>query len=166
MHQLLRILARAAVIAVIASLFPARLHASDLWLDGSYAKPLGWNVGAFLFFDPDDVQNRNGGHRIIVGGNVGSNGMQAWGGKPLDLPGGGNNGALDLRAVITRTWDNPRGASPNSTYVGGEVGWLGLVGFFGASRLSVGYAKRVSGPSPGDGHLLTWGVGYEIPAFW
>jgi len=124
MHQLLRILARAAVIVVIASLFPAKLHASDLWLDARYAKPLRWNVGAFLFFDQDDVQNRNGGRRIIVGGNVGPNGMQAWGGKPLDLPGGGSNGALDLRAVITRTWDNPRGASPNSTYAGGEVGWV------------------------------------------
>ena len=159
MQQLLRILARAAVIVVIASLFPAKLHASDLWLDASYAQPLRWNVGAFLFFD--------GGRRIIVGGNVGPNGMQAWGGKLLDRPGGGNNGwALDLRAVITRTWDNPRGASPNSTYVGGEVGWLGQVGFWGDSRLSVGYAKRVSGPSPGDGHILTWGVGFEIPAFW
>ena len=167
MHQLLRILARAAVIVVIASLFPAKLHASDWWLDASYTQPLRWNVGASLFFDHYDFQNRKAGRRIIVGGKVGPNGMQAWGGKLLDRPGGGNNGwALDLRAVITRTWDNPRGASPNSTYVGGEVGWLGLVGFWGVSRLSVGYAKRVSGPSPGDGHILTWGVGYEIPAFW
>src|SRR5258706_7125062 len=102
MHQLLRILARAAVIVVIASLFPAKLHASDLWLDASYAKPLRWDVGAFLFFDHDDVQNRNGGRRIIVGGNVGPNGMQAWGGKALDLPGGGGNGGLELRAVVTR----------------------------------------------------------------
>jgi hypothetical protein len=105
MQQLLRILARAAVIVVIASLFPAKLHASDWWLDASYAQPLRWNVGAFLFFDR--------GRRIIVGGNVGPNGMQAWGGKLLDRPGGGSNGwALDLRAVITRTRDNPRGASP------------------------------------------------------
>jgi len=50
MHQLLRILARAAVIVVIASLFPAKLHARDLWIDASYAKPLRWNVGAFLFY--------------------------------------------------------------------------------------------------------------------
>ena len=55
------------MIVVIASLFPAKLHASDLWLDANYAKPLRWNVGAFLFFDQDDVQNRNGGRRIIVG---------------------------------------------------------------------------------------------------
>lgn len=166
MHHLLRLIARAAVIVVIASLVPAKLQASDVWVDASYATPLRWNVGAFLFFDQDDVQNGKGGRRLMVGGNGGPNGMQAWGGKPLELPGGGINGALDVRAVITRTWDNPRGASPNSTYVGGEVGWLGQVGFWALLRPSVGYAKRVSGPSSANGHIVTWGVGVEIPWVW
>jgi hypothetical protein len=166
MLQLVRILARAVVIVVIASLFPAKLHASELWLDPNYATPVRWNFGASLFFFEQkprcdtgwfNIQRSDGCRRsIIAGGSVGRGGMQAWGGKTL--PGDEVFGEWDFRAVVTRTWDHPRGASPNSTYVGGEVGWW-LVW-----RFSVGYAKRVSGPSPGDGHTLTWGVGFEIPA--
>jgi len=165
MHQLLRIVARAAVIVVIALLFPAKLQAGDLWFEASYVKPIGWNAGALLFFDPD-VQDGHRDRRIIVGGNVGPNGMQAWGGKLLELPGGGLFEVLDVRAVITRTWDHPLGASPNSTYAGGEVGWGGPVAFLGLLRPSVGYAKRVSGPSSGNGHIVTWGVGLAIPWVW
>jgi hypothetical protein len=81
--------------------------------------------------------------------------MQAWGGMALlgDAVGG------DVRAVVTRTWDNPRGASANSTYVGGEIG------LFSGWRVSVGYAKRISGPSTGNDHVITWSVGAEIPWF-
>ena len=52
----LRILARAAAIVVIAALVPAKLQAADLWVDASYAKPIGWNGGAFLVFDQYDAQ--------------------------------------------------------------------------------------------------------------
>jgi hypothetical protein len=152
-----RVLARLATILVIACLCPATVRAGDfhaLLLDASYARPLRWNVGASLFFSPDDVGKSQGGTGIIVGGSVGAGGMQVWGGK--ELLGGPN---IDVRGVVTRTWDNPRGASANATYVGGEVGWgLGW-------RVSVGYAKRLSGPSTGSDHIITWGVGAEIPWF-
>ena len=137
---------------------PVKQQASELrafLLDGNYAKPVRWNVGAALFFSHDDVGNSDGGSGLIVGGSVGAGGAQAWAGKALL----GSVGNYDFRAVVTRTWDDPRGASRNSTYVGGEVGCgLGL-------RLSVGYAKRISGPSTGDGHIVTWGVGLEIPVW-
>ncbi len=146
----------AATILAIACLCPANVQASDfqaVFLDGNYANPVRWNVGASLFFSHDDVKNSDGGSGLIVGGSVGAGGMQVWGGKALL----GNVGNVDFRAVVTRTWDNPRGASPNSTYVGGEVGWgLGV-------RLSVGYGKRIRGPSTDDGHIITWGLGLEIP---
>ena len=137
---------------------PAKRQASELrafFLDGGYAKPVRWNVGAALFFSHGDVGNSDGGSGLIVGGSVGAGGTQVWAGKALL----GNMGNVDVRAMVTRTWDNPRGASPNSTYVGGEVGWgLGV-------RLSVGYAKRIKGPATDDGHIVTWGVGLEIPVW-
>jgi hypothetical protein len=137
---------------------PAKRQASDfqaVFLDGNYATPVRWNLGAALFFSHDDIKNSDGGSGLIVGGSVGAGGTQVWAGKALL----GDVGNVDFRAVVTRTWDNPRGASPNSTYVGGEVGWgLGV-------RLSVGYAKRIRGPSTGDGHIVTWGVGLEIPVW-
>lgn len=154
----LRFPTRAAAIVVITCFFPAKLQAGDfqaLFLDANYAKPVRWNVGASLFFSHDDVANSDGGSGIIVGGSVGAGGMQVWGGKALL----GDVGNIDFRAVVARTWDNPRGASANSTYVGGEVGW-GL-----GARFSLGYAKRISGPSTDDGHIITWGVGLEIPVW-
>ena len=137
---------------------PAKQQASALrafLLDGNYAKPVRWNVGGALFFSRDDVGNSDGGSGLIVGGSVGAGGAQAWAGKALF----GSVGNSDFRAVVTRTWDDPRGASRHSTYVGGEVG-CGL-----ALRLSVGYAKRIGGPSTGDGHIVTWGIGLEIPVW-
>ena len=135
----------------------AKRQASDfqaLLLDATYSKPLRSNFGASLFLSDDDVKNSEGGSGLIVGGRVGLGGMQVWGGKAL-------LGVVntDVRGVVTRTWNSPRGASANSTYVGGEFGCGQLF------RLSVGYAKRISGPSTGDGHIVTWGVGLEIPAW-
>ena len=123
-----------------------------LLLDATYSKPLRSNFGASLFLSDQNVKNSEGGSGLIVGGSVGPGGMQVWGGRAvLGLAN------TDVRGVVTRTWNSPRGASANSTYVGGEFG-CGQ-GF----RLSLGYAKRVSGPSTGNGHIVTWGVGLEIP---
>jgi hypothetical protein len=152
----LRILARAAAtILAITCLCPATLQAGDfhaLLVDANYVKPVRWNVGGSLFFSRDDAEPSEGGTVIVVGGSVGRSGMQVWGGAAQPPYG-------DFRAVVTRTWDSPRGASANSTYVGGEIGF-GLYG-----RFSVGYAKRVSGPSTGDDHIVTWGVGLQIPVW-
>ena len=91
-----RILARAAAtILAIACLCPANVQASDfraLFLDGNYANPVRWNFGASLFFSHDDVKNSDGGSGLIVGGSVGSGGMQVWGGKALL----GNVGNVDF----------------------------------------------------------------------
>ena len=120
-------------------------------IDASYATPLRSTVGGSLFWSNDF--GNEGGSGVIVGGNVGRGGMQAWLGKALI----GNVGGGDVRAVVFRTWENPRDASANSTYVGGEVGWGLLV------RLSVGFAKRIAGPATDHDRIITWGVGIEIP---
>jgi hypothetical protein len=160
------ILARSAAIVAITCLCPAKLEASDfrgLLLDANYAAPVRWNVGASLLFSHEEVKNSGGASCITVGGSLGRGGMQVWGGKALigDLGGEGPGVraavAVDVRAVVARTWDDPLFAAANSTYVGGEVG----VGFL--LRLSVGYGKRISGPSTDHGHIVTWGVGAEIP---
>ena len=140
----------------ITCLCPAILRASDiqaLLLDANYAKPVRWNVGASLFLS--NGLSNEGGSGIMVGGSVGAGGMQVWGGKATL----GNVGNTDVRAIVARTWDSPRGASANSTYLGGEVGWgLGV-------RLSVGYAKRIRGPSTDNDHVITWGIGVDIPVW-
>jgi len=156
----LRILARAATIALFACLFPAKLQAGDfqaLLFDANYAKPTRFNFGGSLFCSHEDVANTpaiDGASGIIVGASIGRGGMQVWVGKALL---GGPN--ADFRAVVTRTSDNPRRASGNSTYLGGEVGW-GL-----GARFSMGYAKQIRGPSTDDGHIVTWGIGVEIPVW-
>src|SRR5262245_29842242 len=132
----LNILARVAAIVVIPLLLPVKMQGGDfhraLLLNANYVKPARSNVGGSLVLSHKDVNNSEGGTIIIVGGSVGQGGMQAWGGTTQPLG--------DVRAVVTRTWDSPRGASGNSTYAGGEVGF-GLI-----YRFSVGYAKRISGP--------------------
>jgi len=161
----LRILAAAATIIAAATFSSTHAHAqepepkytiSTAFLPVvNYNTPLRWTFGGALFHS--HRFEKEGGGGVIAGGTVGQHGMQAWGGLGLMTSAGGG----DLRAVVTRTFENPRGgASANSTYVGGEVGWgMGL-------RLSLGYAKQIAGPSTGKDHVITWGIGMELPLWW
>jgi hypothetical protein len=129
-----------------------------LLLNASYVQPIRSNVGGTLYFSNHNVKSREAGTVFIVGGSAGQGGMQVHGGMQI---GGGQPAQPvgDVRAVITRTWNSPSGASANSTYVGAEVG-VGLI-----VRFSVGYAKRISGPSRGDDRILTWGAGLQLPVW-
>jgi hypothetical protein len=154
----LEILARLATIVILPFLSPGKPEAGQMLLfHASYVQPVRSSVGGTLLLSHGDAKSFEGGRSIIVGGSVGQGGMQVHGG--MQVWGGLAQPVGDFRAVVTRTWNSPRGASANSTYVGGEVGF-GLV-----ARLSVGYAKRISGPSAGDDHVLTWGVGLQIPVW-
>ena len=63
----------------------------------------------------------------------------------------------DWKAVATRTWDRPRGASAHATYLGLEGGLsLSFV------RLNLGLSKRLERKSSGAGLLVTWGLGAQI----
>jgi len=126
-------------------------NTTALLLETSYSKPLGWTGGASLFHS-HHFENE-GGEGLIVGGAVGRRGMQVSAG----FAGASELGGGSLRAVVTQTWDNPRGAAANSTYLGGEFRkWSGVL-------WSVGYAKRIAGPPTGDDHIFTWRVGLELP---
>jgi hypothetical protein len=162
-----RILGRGATIVAVTCLSSTPAHAqadaaeapsyggTALLVGANYGKPLRQTFSGGLFLRTHDP-GTEGAVGTIVGGTLGRHGMQVWGGRKVVAFGGG-----DVRAVLTRTWENPRGgASPHATYVGGEVGLGGLVG-----RLSFGYARRIAGSSTGSGHVFTWGVGMEIVSF-
>ena len=152
----LRIFAGAATIVVTAWVSAAPLHAQSgvaLLANANYTRPVRWTFGGTMVLSLNFDKQENKG--IVVGGSVGVNGMKVSGG----LAGLSTDGDKDVRAVVTRTWTDPRGASANSTYLGGEVGF-GLLW-----RVSVGYAKRVVGPSTADDHIVTWGLGVDVPAW-
>lgn len=63
----------------------------------------------------------------------------------------------DWKAVATRTWDRPRGASAHATYLGLEGGLsLSFV------RFNLGVAKRLEEKSRGADVLVTWGIGAQV----
>jgi hypothetical protein len=63
----------------------------------------------------------------------------------------------DLKGVVTRTWDEPRGASRNATYLGVEGGLS--VAFV---RLTMGVSKRLEDKPSGADVLFTWGLGVQV----
>ena len=63
----------------------------------------------------------------------------------------------DVKAVATRSWDEPRGASPHATYLGVEGGLS--VSFV---RITMGLSKRLENKSSGASVLFTWGAGVQI----
>jgi hypothetical protein len=95
-----------------------------------------------------------GGAGTIVGVNVGKYGMRLGEAASWQGMAAVTFGPCSLRH------GGPRRASANATYLGGEIGFGGLVG-----RFSIGYAKRISGRSTEDGHIVTWGLGIEIASF-
>jgi len=63
----------------------------------------------------------------------------------------------DVKALVSRTWDEPRSASAHSTYLGVEGGFS--VAFV---RFTMGMSKRLEDRSEGDDWLYHWGVGIQI----
>ena len=77
----------------------------------------------------------------------------------------------DVLLTATRTRDHPRGAFPESTYVGIEAG-IALVTplneyvshrFAVMLKPSVGFAHRLDGPAGLKRTMFTWSVGAHIP---
>lgn len=63
----------------------------------------------------------------------------------------------DLKAIVSRSWDEPRSASPNSTYLGVEGGLS--VSFV---RVTLGVSKRLGDRLSGNEWLFHWGAGIQI----
>jgi hypothetical protein len=77
----------------------------------------------------------------------------------------------DVLLTATRSTDNPRGAFPESTYVGVEAGIALITPLneyvshrFGVMiKPSVGFAHRLGGPAGLKRTMFTWSVGAHIP---
>jgi hypothetical protein len=63
---------------------------------------------------------------------------------------------VDAVATVLHTSNAPRGAKPDTTYIGAETGFT----FWGV-RAAVGFAHPVSGPGPHH-TVVTWNVGFRI----
>ncbi len=63
----------------------------------------------------------------------------------------------DLKAIVSRSWDEPRSASANSTYLGVEGGLS--VAFV---RFTMGVSKRLEDRPEGNDWLYHWGLGIQI----
>ena len=128
------------------------LVASGEW---HYGSPLRNAVGAALFVVNGRPQCGDGicvwpGFQATA--HVGAGGWRvgagpAWG--PLFGP--------DILVSATRTWSAPRGAAPNSTYLGVEAGYQILF-----VRSSLGVSRRVDGPAGPSRTIFTWNVGVRI----
>ena len=74
---------------------------------------------------------------------------------------------FDLLATVTGTSANPRGASPDSTYVGVEGGFAFPVYAFRRKRFmslrpSIGVAHQVAGPAGLERTTFTWSLGAHV----
>jgi hypothetical protein len=156
-HRHFRILLTAfalttAATPVGAQKAPGHDHGLLLLPNAQYGTPLKTSVGLGLFFETsDDGQLLSG---AIVEGAAGQGGIRGAFGLQRFLEYIG----LDVRAVVHRTWSSPRGASADSTYLGGEMGLT-----IAYVRLSLGFARRVAGPSGEKATIKTWTAGMQIP---
>ena len=137
---------------VAAAQTPAHDH-GPLFLPGvHYGAPLEIAGGLAVYFETKVDGDFTSG--LIVEGSGGQGGVRASFGVASFLEYMG----LDARAVVHRTAAHPRGASADSTYLGGEAGLT-----IAYVRASLGVAQRIAGPDGEHGTILTWTVGVHVP---
>ena len=86
-------------------------------------------------------------------------GLAAGWGQRMKMPGGAVYYGTDIMATWFRTQKWAASERVNATYLGGEVGFPLLIPF---TRLSLGAARRVSGPETVDRTIVTWGIGILV----
>ena len=99
---------------------------------------------------------------VVLEGAVGAegHGLAAGWGSRLKQPGGLVYLGHDILATWFRTNPSSTGAPSQATYVGGEVGFT--LPYIPMTRMSLGAARRVSGPQEADRTIFTWGIGVHI----
>jgi hypothetical protein len=159
----LKVAALTSTMALLWLASPASAQAPDrhdhgpLFLPGvHYGAPLEIAAGLAVFFETRVDGDLADG--VIVEGGAGPRGIRASFGWARFVEYMG----LDARFVMHRTIGEPRGASSDSTYLGGEAGLT-----IAYVRVSVGAGQRIAGAS-GDDHrtFLTWTVGVHVPLGW
>lgn len=150
----------AAAAAAIVMLLPrpavgqqSRHQHGPLFLPAvQYGAPLRISGGLAVYFETKVDGDFTSGP--IVEGSAGQGGVRASFGFASFLEYLG----LDARGVVYRTVAHPRGASADSTYLGGEAGLT-----IAYVRASLGVAQRVAGPGGEHGTILTWTVAVHVP---
>ena len=155
--RILRTLFAAAVLSIaacpaFAQTAPRQDHGLLFLPHGEFGTPLALSGGLGVFFETSDDGELLRG--FIADGGVGQGGISASFGYQSFIEYMG----LDLRAVTHRTLWSPRGASEDSTYLGGEIGLT--IAFV---RLSIGGAHRISGATGEKATIKTWSAGVVVP---
>lgn len=156
-----------SVIALATCVFTGVAHAQQkaqgdpsdglLFLPGAqYGTPMQTSAGLAMFVPTSDPSRaRRGG--FLVEGSAGQGGARVSAGPAAFLEYAG----LDTRAVLSRMWTSPRGATPHSTYAGLEAGIT-----IAYVRLSAGVAHRIAGAPGPHATIFTWGAGLQFPFAW
>jgi hypothetical protein len=99
---------------------------------------------------------------FVVHAGAGTGGIRvAAGGAALAFEGPFLTTGFDGLFTLTRTRQAPRGASPDSTYVGAEAGLVIM-----SVRFSAGVARRAAGPAGPHATIVTWSLGLQLPIGW
>jgi hypothetical protein len=86
-------------------------------------------------------------------------GLAAGWGQRMKMPGGAVYYGTDIMATWFRTEKWAGAERARATYLGAEVGFPLVIPM---TRLSLGAARRVSGPEAVDGTIFTWGIGILV----
>ena len=133
-----------------------RFFVSGEW---QYGTPLRNAAGVAVFVPTAKERCEDGicvARGVQVEANIGGGGWRVGAGPAI-----GPLFGADVLLTAARTSSAPRGASPDSTYIGVEGGLSYLF-----VRPSVGVARRVAGPSGPDRTVLTWSVTVRVPLTW
>ena len=170
----MRWLERTAAVLLFASATPVFAQSAKTGLDhpvaivgAQYGAPTEWFGSAgILIAPPKPFQPGTSGDSsragLIVTGGAGSGGYRiASGVTGLALEGPYLTTGFDGLFTVTRTGHNPHSAAADSTYIGGEFGFVIM-----SVRLSAGASHRTSGTSSGKATIFTWSAGVQIPIGW
>jgi|SRR5688572_20213700 len=87
-------------------------------------------------------------------------GLAAGWGRRIKEPRGFAFVGEDIMATWFRTRSSSHSKTGNATYVGAEVGFTAA--FLPMTRISLGAARRISGPEEVDRTIFTWGLGFHL----
>ena len=152
-----------------ATTTPKLPHRPLLLVGGETSRPLheAASVGTLIALRPlergsDFASSLYAYRGVVLEAAVGAEGYgfsAGWGSR-MKQPGGLTLFGHDIMATWSQTKPSATIALPGATYVGGEVGFT--LPYLPLTRMSLGAARRVSGPREIDRTIVTWGIGVSL----
>ena len=148
---------------------PELAHRPLLLIGGKTSRPLreAATVGTLIALRPlkqgsDFASSLYAYRGVLLEAAVGVEGygLAAGWGSRMKQPGGPIYFEHDIRATWFQTKPCNESERPHATYVGGEVGFS--LPYLPMTRMSLGAARRVSGPREVDRTIFTWGIGVSL----